>query len=206
MLQSLYQHDFVSSDNVDPIEMEISSILWNRISMYLQKRKVLQSTVERLNDIQDSWMEAKLLNRPIEEELSSCLAKVEKQQRLHGYGHRRSYSDCVDEDEKKVTASQVTACNLIHATLSGQYNTLKQRFLQAIEPFVELEDVVQQELTSLRSEQSSATLGEHDFGFICNKIYLWERLLLDLRQILDLEEDSDIPRRQKPLLAGGILV
>lgn len=206
MLASLYQYDFVSGDNADPIEMEISSILWNRISVYLQKRKVLQSTTERLKDIQDSLMEAKLLNRPIEEELSSCLAKIEKQQRFHGYGHRRTYSDSVDEDEKKVTASKVTACNIIHATLFGQYNTLKQSFLQAIEPFVELEDVVQKELTSLRSEQSSATLEEYDFGFICNKIYLWERLLLDLRQILNIEEDSDIPRRPKPLLTDGIIV
>jgi hypothetical protein len=205
MLRSLYEYEPISSDDVDPIEIEISSMLWNRISFFLQKRKALQDTTERLKDIQDSLMEVKLLNQPLEEELSSFLAKVEKQQRFHGYGHLRTCGGSVDEDEKG-TASKVTACNLIHATLAGKYNTLKQIFLEAIEPFVELEDVVQKELFSLRSEQSSVTSEEQDFGFICNKIYLWERLLFDMRQIIHIGEYSDIDPRQKPMLAGGIIV
>jgi hypothetical protein len=205
MLRSLYEYEPISSDDADPIEIEISSMLWNRISMYLQKREALQNTTERLKDIQDSLMEAKLLNHPLEEELSSFLSKAEKQQRFHAYGHLRTSGGSVDEDEK-VTASKVTACNLIHATLAGKYNTLKHFFLKAIEPFVELEDVVQKELTSLRSEKFSVASEEQDFGFICNKIYLWERLLFDMRQIIHIEEYSDIDPRQKPLLAGGIVV
>jgi len=126
MLRSLYEYEPIS-DDADPIEIEMSSMLWNRISMFLQKRKALQDTTERLKDIQDSLMEAKLLNQPLEEELSSFLVKVEKQQRFHGYGHQRTCGGSVDEDEK-VTASKVTACNLIHATLAGKYNTLKKIF------------------------------------------------------------------------------
>jgi hypothetical protein len=86
----------------------------------------------------------------------------------------------------------------MYAALAGKYNTLKQIFLQAIEPFVELEVVVQKELTSLWSEQSSVTSEEQDFGFICNKIYLWERLLFHMRQIIRIEEYSDIDPGQKP--------
>ncbi len=53
-----------------------------------------------MKDIQDSLMEVKLLNQPLEEELSSFLAKVEKQQRFHGYGHLRTCGGSVDKDEK----------------------------------------------------------------------------------------------------------
>ncbi len=62
MLRSLYEYEPIS-DDADPIEIEMSSMLWNRISMFLHKRKALQDTTERLKDIQDSLMEAKLLKQ-----------------------------------------------------------------------------------------------------------------------------------------------
>lgn len=207
MLQSLYNVQTGSNDDDESIDLETPTMLWDRISMYMQQREALQNTMERLKDIKDALMEAKGLNHTIGEEFSPFPTKEEKKQQpqeYYSYGHYRSCSNSINEGE--AAAAKVAAWSLIHTTLSRQYHTLKQNFVQAIEPFVELEVVVQKELTSLRTEESRTTSEEQDFGFISNKIYLWERLLHDVRKTINLEEDGDTRPRQKLVFTDEIIV
>ena len=173
MLRSLYTY---ASDSADKIIDTETSLVWDRISLYLRQRASLKNITKRLNEIQDALEFEAKVEEEEEENYHEFPSKVNV---------RDNFRPSLSFSESK---AEQAARTLVHRTLSRQYMSYKQNSIHAFAPLKELESVVQKEASFLRRMVMSEN-NDDVADMIINKLYLWERLSLDLKRVITVKDE-----------------